>query len=404
MSLNGSFFDMETFCSVKGRNPQYSAMQWYRSNYFGFEYLGQLNVLRGLCKNQLINYNSVEYIDIKYEFNAGFTQSILDGFIKMMGFNSPNIPIYLQKKLQPLVNSFLYLSRKFYFKKEWLRTSNPNSLSSCVYDFSRFFRNYPLIKSNIYVEDQMNEFLTMIMSSQKINSNYDNYFKYKYSEKEEKFLNKEIYRKFSSYMIKNHLVGEKDDDIQNFIREYDKIHMKIMSELKLNYQDIEVNAYYFNEDRRYLFSSNKYAHHLSIHTEKSLNLHFIINQLILANYRNFTYLINNKVPTNIYIYYEGFSCCLMDKKGMFQIYLHIFNADLFNSIDKEKLSIFYRYKKINFNLKYIKEINSLTLMSRSFKNKKLLHCNNFYFQTNSFLALYYEDTLIEMHLLDPKYY
>ncbi|MFC3909366.1 hypothetical protein ACFORL_09815 [Legionella dresdenensis] len=404
ISLNGSFFDMETFCCVKGRHPQYSAMEWYRSNYFGFEYLGQLNVLRALCNNKLINLDSLAFTDINYEFKEGMATSLMNGFLKLMGFNAKEIPDYFKYKIKSLINSFLLLSRKFYLNKERLKTSNPNSLSCSVYDFSKFFRYYPLVKSNIIAEKQMEAFLTLIICSNQINNNYDNYFKREYSRKEEKYLNKSIYKKFSPYIAKHSQDKDSDEIIKKFIRVYDKVHMKIMNKLNLVYSDVEVKSYYLNEDRRYLFSSNKYSYYLSIISEKNINVHFIINQLILACYRNFTYLINNKVPVNIHVYQEGFSCCLMDKIGGFQIHLHIFNADLFKSIDENKISLYFKNRKIKFNLTHIRDINSITLTSVGFKNKELLSDDNFHFQKGSLLALYYEDEFVEMHLLDPEYY
>lgn len=407
ISLTGSFLDMETMCSVKGRHPQFSATRYFKDNYFGFETLGQLKVLRALINNKRINSDSVLLDDVHSCFNKGLRTSLLHGFFGLMGFSNKRIATKFKRELTPLIDLFVFLSRKFYFNEKYFLANNPNSLLASVFDFSNFFRLYPLIKRIEPVQNHEQAFFNAILINEHRNSFYDDFFHFRKDVKTTKHINRQIYKKFFPYISRNSQfdIDGLTSEIRPFIKMYDQVHTSIMTRLKLKYEKIEANAYYINEDRKYLFASNKYMFTLaSRYTEENTGrISRLINQIILANYRNFKYEINNKLPTNMHVYWEGFSCILLDKKGNMQIYLYLFDINQLADFNRKNLALFFQNTPVRFRTLRDKKNNSFMLISEKIGSECLLIDKPIFFGSDLYLSILLNNRPITLELLFQFY-
>lgn len=155
ISVNANLIDFDTSSFVKGRNPQFSNTNKYKSNYFGYEILGSKMILKLLYENGLdnqeykfdeleknIDYKYNEYLKIEFckiiglDYARDYLQhkSIIDDLIIS---NYSNSEYNEECNNELLFNDLLKMWKKLYYDKK-----SVDSISSKVLgDFISLFNN-----------------------------------------------------------------------------------------------------------------------------------------------------------------------------------------------------------------------------------------------------------------------
>jgi Uncharacterized conserved protein len=266
MSIDTNMIDFDTTYFVQNRNPSFSFTPKYKTNYFGFEDLGQLKMLEILINSEL-NIDNVTLEELEKILCREKDEEILRAFPMLMG-----IEIEPSEELRNLTNEFIRLS-KFMFKSyDELNTMNKNNNEVALFNFSNFFRHYPLlVKDNIY---SVNRCLRLILNGDG-----------EIFDKENNDLKNIIDGYFKKYKIDTDSEFLKlIEDVIRFIIAYDKI-------FKSNVKDIGEavkRAYIINEDRKHLFNNEYTKYRLASSYDGTNNdfINNIMNIIIDGSIRN----------------------------------------------------------------------------------------------------------------------
>ena len=356
ISSKAHMIDFDTVCAVKYRAPQFSFCIWFFENYFGYEHYGQAKILKSLANSKEINIENVSYKELSKIMFKARENYILNNFSKLMGFN------YIDKKhlksIKKLYKLFDELSRKCYPNPEFLSCKQVECYENSPFNFSRFFRLFPILKHrnnfeifeayNILTEQlcQFNDF--DIKNFDRTNKN--NKFYYNHVLKK---INKNFIHSFDEYL-------KLSKKCILFIELYNKFYEKLLNDKTINKNEIELNAYKYNEDRKYLFMPNTIGGFLDKKANEytSYQMHRAISLGIFSNKRNIEHKFLNLTPADVTILNEGFFAVLLNKNGQHKLSLNLYK-DMLDINENDFFEIKINNKKYAVNKVEINEIISI---------------------------------------------
>ncbi len=326
VSPQGHLIDLQTVCGVKGRHPQYSATKYHAENYFGFEYAGQLKILQSLVDFLATNPEEVSYDFLENEMLTRMQGELLEGFVYLMGFaQQDKIVEKFHAELVSLVEEFSFHARSCYFRKADLCCNSAISLLLHLYDFSLFFRFFPLLKKvkNLSPEDCLKRMLGgnianedfALFSKQSLNT-------------DDEYLITNVLSQFKKYFVTNsEEVHISSEVILAFIKKYNFLFDKIVDFFKMDLDEVMARAYILNEDRYYMFPACNLSFYLSFNHDKQSEKFTskLIDLTIKACQRNPDFM--QEYIANLRIYKEGYTYFLLDGKGRYQIVIVLFEDE-----------------------------------------------------------------------------
>ena len=356
ISSKAHMIDFDTVCAVKYRAPQFSFCIWFFENYFGYEHYGQAKILKSLANSREINIENVPYKELSKIMFKARENYILNNFSKLMGFN------YIDKKnlksIKKLYKLFDELSRKCYPNPEFLSCKQVECYENSPFNFSRFFRLFPILKHrnnfeifeayNILTEQlcQFNDF--DIKNFDRTNKNNKFYYNHVLQK-----INKNFIHSFDEYL-------KLSKKCILFIELYNKFYEKLLNDKTINKNEIELNAYKYNEDRKYLFMPNTIGGFLDKKANEytSYQMHRAISLGIFSNKRNIEHKFLNLTPADVTILNEGFFAVLLNKNGQHKLSLNLYK-DMLDINENDFFEIKINNKKYAVNKVEINEIISI---------------------------------------------
>ncbi len=269
ISIDGNLIDFDTATFVKGRFPQYSNTNKYKSNYFGYELLGQKLMVKSILDNMNIENILEDIMNKEYERNMKIKFCDLIGLDYNLHYQK------YSKYIDNLYEKFNILSRKFIPNYYETNVVEDNGDITYLFDFSKFFQKYLICKK----ENKNNMLLGM-----KLILNDTEYIEYEkvgmIKEKVEEFFKEDlVYKDTMDYYINNAM---------DFVQEYDELFNELNNELDIS--NIKLKQYVINADRNYLYGNKNIYGELSyIYDTNQIDsntLNTIINALIKTNIRN----------------------------------------------------------------------------------------------------------------------
>ena len=290
ISIDGNLIDFDTATFVKGRYPQYSNTNKYKSNYFGYELLGQKLMIKSILDYENIeNANKIE-TNLDDLMNEKYKENMKIRFCDLIGLNYNLHYKKYNKYIDSLYEKFNVLSRKFLPNYYETNVAENSGDITYLFDFSKFFQKYLITKK---------DYKNNILLGMKLLLNDIEYIEY------EKI--GMIKEKIQEFFYEN-IVDEKniDNSINNamdFIEEYDELFNLISKETELS--NIKVKQYIINANRNYLYGNeNIYGEISYLYDIKKIDektTHRIINALINTNKRNnYNKKNENKLGLQIY--------------------------------------------------------------------------------------------------------
>jgi hypothetical protein len=323
-SLLGHLIDYDSVCAVKGRQAQYSFTPSYPDNYFGFEYLGQIKILKSLCDNLKLNVEGIQLDNLEKIFKKSFEKHILEGLSYLMGFEDfKELANKFQLILKKLTNSFYDLSHyTYYLSSQNLNTNRPASLFFHLFDFSAFFRVYPLLKFSKKFTYQLG--LSILMESPGQQE-----MKYFEDKSEDEELMPRVSEHLAKYLIPFQQGCPKDLEKQalEFIKNYDHVFDLLLQATEHNTNQIATRAYIINEDRFYLFPVFSLELHILNSLEQNSSpktLDRFMQNLIKANQRIPKLEMANGYISDFRMFVEGFSHVSINAQGSYQVVFHLY--------------------------------------------------------------------------------
>ena len=283
VSIDANLIDFDTAAFVQGRNPQYSNTNKYKSNYFGYEYLGSKKVLEALYNNAL-DKKTNSFQELDNYFDTSYKKYLKKYFLELIGLNDSIDSVLIDK----LLEKFIKLSKLFLPNYYELCTADKNNRKTYIYDFSRFFRKYLLNRNAIYgVSLLLNDIVAFT---------YDKvgFIKDKVNE----FFPDSIFKENDSYILKEAL---------EFIELYDEIFNKLDIDLK----EVAFKQYVNNINKEYLYGDMQTFNKLQqLYIDKKIDsksLNIIVKYLIKTNINSYSndkseYLYDLKLYENYLVY------------------------------------------------------------------------------------------------------
>lgn len=326
ISPEAQMIDLDTVCSVKGRNPQYSFADKYITNYFGYEYLGQIKVIETIINSKL-NKDNVTADEVKEILTKSYNNEINDRFINLMGFDSVKIDEQLRTEINQLAQDFKNISNKMYPNFIDMAVWKEYLGYTYIFDFSRFFKYYPILKRSKYmgIDNAINILLNMksgIVKDRDIAPNEE----------------------IKEFLERNDIiVSEKEQflrllqQIEEFINSYDIVYNKILNN-NIDKQCLyERKAFIYNEDREYLMvDQNVKLAIMKLYKNDKVQAKTIsrlIELIINSSIRNHKYNSTKVISTNTKIFEEGYFTLCMNNLGK-----HYLKIVLFKDIVKENFN------------------------------------------------------------------
>ncbi|MBI1216303.1 MAG: hypothetical protein GC185_10880 [Alphaproteobacteria bacterium] len=308
ISPAGHLIDFDTVCATKGRSPQYSSTRWHHQNYFGYEHLGQLLVLEAVAKDKRLNRAGVTYDALKDAMLTAMKCRLEEKFITLMGFDAaPDIRKRFGPEVEELCELWAELARKTYRKMAAFSSKDAQASLLPVFDFSAFFRIYPLQKraGTFFAEESV---FTMADTS----------LKNRFRDKKEKLTKEEQpYHDAVMEAIGGDFVTSEQElallkiAALHFVRRYDALHAKIAAATKARMKEVEARAYVVNEDRFYMFPPHTVTFHLAERQQLAPEtLDEIMRALVLSCRRDPAGRI-----ADVHLYQQGYSFTELDGKG-----------------------------------------------------------------------------------------
>lgn len=367
ISQYAHMIDFDTVSAVKYRSPQFSFCVWFADNYFGYEHIGQLKILKSLAKCPEINQENVSYIELRKKMLEARKEYLLSNFSKLMGFELPDKKF--RSDIKKLFKLFDKLSRKCYPVPEDLSCKKLECYDCSPFDFSRFFRYYPILKRRGDY-DEFKGYELLVNTFHEFDdfdiANFDredknNRFFYNHALKK---LNKDFIHNFDELLM---LAKE----CIEFIKMYDKFYDKLLKKNLVNPLQAELNAYSLNEDRTNLFMPHTLSGPIDDNRGKftDYQIHRAISAAVLSNKRSKNYKLFELIPSDIKVFQEGFFAVLLNDKGLHKLSLNLY-TDAFTADENDNFQIKINNK--NFPCRFIKENDVISLQSEFQSNLNLI--------------------------------
>ena len=292
ISTKGNLIDFDTATFVKGRFPQYSNTNKYKSNYFGYELLGQKLMIKSIINNENVKnakkiQNHLEdLMDRKYKENMKIRFCDLIGLDYNLHYQK------YSKYIDDLCDKFNILARKFVPNYYETNVAENNGNITYVFDFSRFFQKYLIYKK----ENKNNILLGM-----KLLLNNTEYIEYE----KVGMIKAKVNEFFNDNLVNEDNIDYFINSAMDFVEEYDKLFKEVSKET--NISSIKIKQYVINADRNYLYGNdNIYGEVSYLYDIKKIDAETanrIINALINTNKRN-NYTKNNETKLGLQIYQD----------------------------------------------------------------------------------------------------
>lgn len=372
ISPQGHLIDYDSICVVKGRHPQYSATLYFPDNYFGLEHLGQLKILNALTDDAEINFSHVAFSDIENDFNDQLEHNIARKLPYLMGFDHHQELFQLyETDFNELSKLFCELSRYVRFKDELYYyvsknyfVGSPLSLVTHLFDFSAFFRIFPMLKNyHCYSYDRS---LQILLSDPVLFNEIELSLFGKF--KPEPLPESVQYHLEPHFFQQDLFIDLKNQAIQ-FLKQLDSLYDTILKNNSLNLALIERRAYIINEDRLYLFPVFSLITFIEEQCQKRppKYMHELIGLLIRASKRNPDSI---QAISDHRLFEEGWSYILFDTAGHFQVIFYVLKDHLFSFGDCSDLHIVVNEKL--FRAKLEEAGSYFKIVSHSIPNSILL--------------------------------
>lgn len=290
ISIDGNLIDFDTATFVKGRYPQYSNTNKYKSNYFGYELLGQKLMIKSILDYENIeNANKIE-TNLDDLMNEKYKGNMKIRFCDLIGLNYNLHYKKYNKYIDSLYEKFNVLSRKFLPNYYETNVAENSGDITYLFDFSKFFQKYLITK-----KDNKNN----ILLGMKLLLNDTEYIEY------EKIgmIKEKIQEFFYENIVDEENMDYSINNAMDFIEEYDELFNLISKETELS--NIKVKQYIINANRNYLYGNENiygeisYLYDIKKIDEQTTNR--IINALINTNKRNnYNKKDENKLGLQIY--------------------------------------------------------------------------------------------------------
>lgn len=317
ISMKGHLIDFDTVCAVKGRAPVYSSTQWHQENRFGFEYLGQMKVIDSFLNDARVNVDAVTATDAKAALMTAMRDRIGAGFIRLMGFaDAEGIYARHEPQVRDVLDLFLALAGKACLRRPEFSLKIAASNAIHAFDFSAFFRVYPLMKMSGPFRPQ--DAVRLMSDNDILDDPFD-------ADPEKKLTDiEQQHQDAVDAVIGGNYVTSPDDlqmlklQLLRFVKKYDALHETLTAETKTSLKDAARRAYILNEDRYYLFPAYTLSFKISENTMgwTAEKIDRVIQTLVRSNRRNFD-------PTAAYqeadirLYQEGYVCRRIYADGTF---------------------------------------------------------------------------------------
>lgn len=290
ISIDGNLIDFDTATFVKGRYLQYSNTNKYKSNYFGYELLGQKLMIKSILDYENIeNANKIE-TNLDDLMNEKYKGNMKIRFCDLIGLNYNLHYKKYNKYIDSLYEKFNVLSRKFLPNYYETNVAENSGDITYLFDFSKFFQKYLITK-----KDNKNN----ILLGMKLLLNDTEYIEY------EKIgmIKEKIQEFFYENIVDEENMDYSINNAMDFIEEYDELFNLISKETELS--SIKFKQYIINANRNYLYGNENiygeisYLYDIKKIDEQTTNR--IINALINTNKRNnYNKKDENKLGLQIY--------------------------------------------------------------------------------------------------------
>lgn len=275
ISTKGNLIDFDTATFVKGRFPQYSNTNKYKSNYFGYELLGQKLMIKSIIDNENIENAKETQNQLEDLMDKKYNETMKIKFCDLIGLDYNSHYEKYSKYIDSLFEKFNILSRKFLPNYYETNVAEDNGEITYIFDFSKFFQNYLIEKE----KNKSNRLFGLkLLFNKAENISYEKVGMIK--EKVEEF--------FSEDLVYESDMDNLMIDAMDFIEEYDELFTKVNEDNDLS--NIKLQQYIINADRNYLYGNRNIYGELSYLYENqkidSITLNKIITALIKTNKRN----------------------------------------------------------------------------------------------------------------------
>lgn len=316
LSTQAHMIDFDTVCSTRSYAPQYSFTPHFIDNYFGYEYRGQLKILKSMAQDQRLNPDKVRYTDLKKQLLASRTQWIQEQFIQWMGFET--CPQKFNKKRNQLVKQFLKLSSRCYPTPQALELKYLDCLSCSPFHFARFFRFYPILRRSQQWSVMLG--LEYLLDEIKPIDFEGSPLSHLHPDDPNASLKQKVYQKLDSHFIHTHdELVTLTQACGQFIKRYDDLFQALLP-YQPNPEKIELTAYCKNEDRLRMHMPFSMAGPLDDLMQDDLTVnnssqpftphqvHRVITQTILSNQRNLDHpnkQYQGHLLSNLHVFQNG---------------------------------------------------------------------------------------------------
>ena len=313
LSIKSNMIDFDTAFYGSGRHPHWSFTNKYITNYFGYEHLGQIMILDSIVKSDL-NIDGVLIDELKEIVVSKRKEQINKRFITLMGFEDYLYEKY-KNKIDNLASEFERMSKLCFANYELLDVTKCSSNKCNIFDFSRFFRYFPILKSKDsilanYLLTLVNKEANLVESNidESIKEVIDGYFKESFIKTIEEYLNVVL-------------------GIEKFINDYSDLYDYILdNEKDILVNEVISNAFVINTQKRYLGYDEALRFELLELYQNDIisneQCHDIINMAIDSGCNKYIDLL---------IFEEGYFYLLVDKNGTYHYELKLYNKDLIDS-------------------------------------------------------------------------
>lgn len=374
ISVNANLIDFDTSSFVKGRNPQYSNTNKYKSNYFGYEILGSKIILKLLFENGLDN-QEYQFDELEKNIDTKYNEYLKIEFCKIIGLDYNKHYLKHKDIIDKLFEKFINLSRQFLPNYYDLNILEENSNNTFIYDFSKFFQHYLIGKKENHNSSILFGVNLLLNDTTKV------------SYKKVGFIKDKVEEYFKEYISLDNDDSHILSEAISFVNLYNKLFDEIEKEDNIN--DIMFKQYILNMNRNYLYGNDDTYSVLSyLYSEKridNLTLNKIINNLIMTNTRNFSseikeYLCNLDLYENYLSYMviaKDYYYFVLTPYTDFEIRfakLYINEEEFMFHYNMSDDGIFTSEKIAYNNLNEITNMNVKMLVNGKSNEKKLILC------------------------------
>ncbi|MFA6301745.1 MAG: hypothetical protein WC627_01250 [Legionella sp.] len=373
-SLAGHLIDYDSMCAVKGRQAQYSITPKYPDNCFGFEYLGQIKNLKGLLESCSVGGRQMDPADKprdveklhpdveklhpdvgklhpdveklqpdveKLQPDVGalprdfgnelrsyerllinsFKNNTAEGLVYLMGFADYKLLTkQFKSQVKKLAAAFCDLSHyTFYISTQSLYINYPSALFFHLFDFSAFFRVFPLLQLSKQFTQHLGLHLLMNSSQQHA------FLLAEYNSIGRQELSTAVLEQFGSYLLDFEGVYSMtlERKIRKFIDDYEQLFEMMQEYSGQTREHVATRAYVLNEDRFYMLSVFSLdAALIKLHR---INQPQVINRfiadLIKANQR---IIKDGWYQANMRLFDQGYVFVLLQEEGTFQVVFQLY--------------------------------------------------------------------------------